>query len=239
VIYKCEECSDTGWVITDNNRYTRCKCVEINFIKRCWENYGIKPDEVKSLKDYIPYNKQCAAAKQKAVKYIENYSMVSAAENNWYGLFGQAGAGKSYIAIAIGAALLTMEHKPRRVVYMPYIEAMRELKVNVLDDECYIKILNHYQRAEVLVIDDLFKDKIKNKKIAYELTEADIKHIYPIINFRYFNKLPTVISSECTPNMLLELDEALGGRILERCDENITVFVGEEYNYRLKKFERN
>jgi len=39
--------------------------------------------------------------------------------------------------------------------------------------------------------------------------------------------------------MLLRLDEALGGRILERCDENITIFTGSEHNYRLKKFEKN
>ena len=238
VTYKCKECSDTGWVKTNDNSYRECKCVEINFIKGCWENYGVKPEEVKPLKDYIAYNKICASAKRKAAKYIENYSDVSATENNWFGLFGQAGAGKSLIAIAIGAALLNMEPKPKRVIYMPYIEAIRELKVNVLDDESYIKLLTRYQKAEVLVIDDLFKDKIKSNKVAYELSEADIKHIYPIINYRYFNKMPTIISSECTPNMLLELDGALGGRILERCDDNITVFVGAEFNFRLKKFEK-
>lgn len=236
--HKCEECRDTGWVETDNNKFKRCRCMELKYIKSCWKNYGVKPEEVKPLREYNAYNKTCSLAKSKAVNYITNFMNISKEENNWFGLFGQPGAGKSFIVIAIGAALLTRKDKPVKVVYMPYLEVMRELKANVLDDEYYIKMLDRYKRAEVLIIDDLFKDKIKKGKLTYELTESDIKHIYPIINYRYFNKLATLISSECTPNVLLDLDEALAGRILERCDENITVFVGSEFNYRLKKFEK-
>ncbi len=201
-------------------------------------NYGVKSEEVKTLEAYIPMNKTGAAARQKAAKYIADFDEISKKENNWFGLFGQPGAGKSHIIIAIGAALLNRPNKPVRVVYMPYLEVIRELKSKVMDDEKYSKLLHRYQSAEVLIIDDLFKDKVKKSRLAYELTEADIKHVYSIINYRYYNELPTIISSECTPNILLELDEALGGRILERCDENITVFVGAENNYRLRKFEK-
>ena len=239
VTYKCEACSDTGWLRNEDDSYRKCRCVEIDFLKRCWENYGVKPSEVKSLSSYIGYDRVCTAAKDKATRYITEFSEMSLKENNWFGLFGQAGSGKSHLVIAMGAALLNKEHKPKKVVYMPYLEAMRELKANVLDEKNYTKLLNRYQKEEVLVIDDLFKDKVKNNKLTFELTEADMKHLYPIINHRYFNKLPTIISSECTPNMLLRLDEALGGRILERCDENITIFTGSEHNYRLKKFEKN
>lgn len=239
VIYKCTKCCDTGWIETDRNSYKKCICVDLKFIKKCWENYGVKPEAVKTLKDYVSYNKICDAAKQKAFNYITCFTEIKERENNWFGVFGQSGSGKSHIVIALGSELLNRKDKPVRAVYMPYIEVMRELKANVLHDEYYIKLLNRYQRAEVLIIDDLFKDKVKKNKLAYELSEADIKHIYPIINYRYFNKLPTVISSECTPNMLIDLDEALGGRILERCNENITVFMGQENNYRLKKFEKN
>ena len=115
---------------------------------------------------------------------------------------------------------------------------MRELKANSMDDEYYFKLVNRYKMAEVLVIDDLFKDKVKSGKLTGDLTEADMKHIYPILNYRYNNKLPTIFSTECDINMLLNLDEALAGRIIESCGENITVFQGSEYNYRLRNIRK-
>ncbi|CAI3652424.1 hypothetical protein CNEO4_2120001 [Clostridium neonatale] len=66
-----------------------------------------------------------------------------------------------------------------------------------------------------------------------------MKHIYPIINFRYTNKLPTLISTECTPNMLMNLDEALAGRILEMCGKKFGNVFDEECNYRLKEFKNS
>jgi DNA replication protein DnaC len=219
--YTCSECRDSGWVETDFNSFKRCKCADLNMIKECWENYGVKSEEVKTLEAYVPVNKAGASALRKAKYYIDNFDEISRKENNWLGIFGQPGSGKSHIIIAIGAALLNRTNKPVRVVYMPYLGVIRELKAKVTDDEKYSKFLSRYQKAEVLIIDDLFKDKVRKNKAACELTEEDFKHIYPVINYRYYNNLPTVFSSESTPNILLELDEALGGRILERCDKNI------------------
>jgi DNA replication protein DnaC len=119
---------------------------------------------------------------------------------------------------------------------MPYIEVMRELKTCSMDEDYYNAKLWRYQRAKLLIIDDLFKDKIKKGKVVGELSEADIKHIYPIINHRYINHLPTLISSECTPYMLTDFDEALAGRIVEMCGDNVVVFNNSKYNYRMRNF---
>lgn len=225
--------------MTESGSYTRCRCVEISIIKGYWENYGINPGEIKSIEQYEAYNKIGISVKQKAVNYINFYNEICKKENNWFGVFGQPGSGKSHIVNAIGAALLERKEQPVRVVYMPYLEVMRELKANAMDDEYYTKLINRYLRGEVLIIDDLFKDKVKNGKVAFDLSEADIKHVCPIINHRYLNKAPTLISTECTPNMLLDLDEAIGGRIFERCDNNITIFIGSEFNYRMKNLRRD
>lgn len=148
-------------------------------------------------------------------------------------LMGQAGGGKTHIILAIGKALLERKMK---VLYMPYLEAIRELKANAMDDEYYNKLINRYKMAEVLIIDDLFKDKVKKGRLTAELTEADMRHIYPILNYRYSNKLPTLISTECTPQMLIELDEALAGRILERCGKSYGIEFNNQCNYRLRQF---
>ncbi|MDK0862331.1 hypothetical protein P5F16_01285 [Clostridium perfringens] len=47
------------------------------------------------------------------------------------------------------------------------------------------KDFEKYKNAEVLVIDDLFKDKVRNGNIIADMTEIDMKHIYPLLNYRY------------------------------------------------------
>ena len=234
--YKCSKCKDTTWILnTDGEVIARCECYQADYTRRLWENYGIKPEEVKKLNEYKPFNALTNSLKTKASNYILQFNEIYATRENGFGILGQSGAGKSHVSIAIGAALLNKNHK---VIYMPYLEAMRELKANSMDDEYYFKLVNRYKMAEVLVIDDLFKDKVKSGKLTGDLTEADMKHIYPILNYRYNNKLPTIFSTECDINMLLNLDEALAGRIIESCGENITVFRGSEYNYRLRNIRK-
>ncbi|SKB01045.1 DNA replication protein DnaC [Caloramator quimbayensis] len=241
--YNCTDCKDTGWIINEDGTCKRCKCYEKDVITRLWKNFGINPDEVKKLNEYAPYDELTKKARDKAINYIKNFEDIRQCKENSFGLFGQPGAGKTHIIVAIGAALLNMD-PPVKVVYMPYLEAMKSLKANVQDEEYYIRLCGRYQMAEVLIIDDLFKDKVKNGKFIkingqfIGLTEADMKHIYPIINYRYINNLPTLISTECTPDMLIDLDEALAGRLIEKCGDNMVVFNGQKYNYRMKKYEK-
>ena len=228
--YKCSKCKDTGWVETERG-YSRCSCYEHDLIERLWENFGVKPSDVKLLREYEIYNEDTKKAKNKAADYITSFYKLES--EKWLCLMGQPGGGKTHIVLAVGKALL---EKKVKVVYMPYLEAIRELKSNSMDDEYYGKLSNRYKRAEVLIIDDLFKDKVKKNKLTSEITSADINHIYPILNYRYTNKLPTLISTECTPNMLMDLDEALAGRILEMCGKKYGCVFGAECNYRLKQF---
>lgn len=146
---------------------------------------------------------------------------------------GQPGCGKTHIVLAVGKALLEQKVK---VVYMPYLEAIRELKSNAMGDEYYNKLSNRYKKAEVLIIDDLFKDKVKKGKLTGEITASDTNHIYPILNVRYSNKIPTLISTECTPEMLIDLDGALAGRILEMCGKRFGNTFNKDCNYRLREF---
>lgn len=227
--YKCTKCRDTGFIQTERG-FARCSCYEEDYIKRLWENFGVNPADVKLLKDYEPYNDVTKRAKHQAAQYINKFDELDKGTN--LVLMGQAGGGKTHIILAIGKALLERKMK---VLYMPYLEAIRELKANAMDDEYYNKLINRYKLAEVLIIDDLFKDKVKKGRLTAELTEADMRHIYPILNYRYSNKLPTLISTECTPQMLIELDEALAGRILERCAKFGVVF-NNQCNYRLRQF---
>ncbi len=201
-------------------------------MEKLWRDFGVNPNKVKKLKEFIPYDSLTIKVKESALEYVKNFTRGRGEGNNWFGLFGQAGSGKSHVILAIGAALLSMDFS---VVYMPYTESMRIAKSYANDDYEYSKIMKKYTSCDVLIIDDFFKDKVRNGEIISSLKESDIRHIYPILNTRYYNNLPIVISSECTLENLVDLDEALGGRILEKCVTKI-FFRGEGYDYRLKSF---
>ena len=76
----------------------------------------------------------------------------------------------------------------------------------------------------VLYIDDMLKGR---------LTETDVNVMYEIVNYRYMNNLPLIISTEKNLDELLVFDEATGSRIIEMCIGNIIYLEGKELNYRL------
>ena len=95
---------------------------------------------------------------------------------------------------------------------------------NILDSEVYNKYLNRYNNARVHLIDDLFKGNI---------TPSDINIIFEIINYRYFNNKPIIVSTEKYKSDLLKIDEAIGSRILEMCDKFNIEVRGKGLNYRI------
>ena len=108
------------------------------------------------------------------------------------------------------------------VVYMSYREVITRLKQNIMDEVYYHRVMGKYKNARVLLIDDLFKGKI---------TESDINIVFELLNFRYFNKLPVIVSCEMDVNRILNIDEAIGSRLVEMCD--IVEVKGRKLNYRM------
>jgi len=231
--YKCNECNDTSWIQGENG-LKRCQCYKLEIVKRRWKKFGVNPDDVKLIKTYEVNTNIRAEARSKAINYIKEFDTIKTQRNSSVAFLGQPGAGKTHLALAIGKELLERKEHVE-VIYMPYLEATRELKANAMDEENYNKMQSKYITCELLIIDDLFKDKVKKGKLIGELKETDMKHIYPIVNQRYVNHKPTIYNSECNANMLLDLDEALGGRIIESCKDNIIIFkYCKENNHRLE-----
>jgi AAA ATPase len=107
---------------------------------------------------------------------------------------------------------------------MGYRDAITSIKQNMLDSVYYNKVMNRYKNARVLFVDDLFKGKI---------TDSDINIMFELINHRYFNNLPVIISSECGVDRLLGIDEALGSRLVEMSKGRIVELRGRDLNYRM------
>ena len=137
-------------------------------MKKRWQRFGVNPDAVKTIKEYKPQTFEQNEAKSKAINYLKEFSGQSS-----IAFLGQPGAGKTHLSLAIGKALI---EQGKNVLYMPYLEAVRELKSKAMSDELYNEILNRYVNAKVLILDDLFKDKVKQGVLVGALSEVDIRH---------------------------------------------------------------
>ena len=202
-----------------------CKCVEIrNSIMRM-KRSGLKD----IIKDYT-FDKFIATENwQKAIK---DAAMEYANEpEGWFFLGGQSGAGKTHLCTAICREFLLAG---KRVKYMLWRDDVVKIKGAVTDSEEYGKLIDQYKTIDVLYIDDLFKTGKDNFNQVQKPTGADINVAFEIINYRYNNpKLLTIISSELTEDELLDIDEAIGGRIYERA-KAFTIGKSRDRNYRIK-----
>ena len=126
----------------------------------------------------------------------------------------------------------------KMVRYMLWRDDVVKLKGNVNDSEAYEKHMSEFKNAEVLYIDDLFKTGKNNEGVPQKPTGADTNIAFELLNYRYNNPgLITLISSECRVTDILDIDEAIGGRIAERTIQHgygINIKPDRTKNYRLR-----
>jgi DNA replication protein DnaC len=135
-------------------------------------------------------------------------------EGEWFFIGGQSGAGKTHICTAAAIAKLKQGKELR---YMEWREEVPKIKASITDAVRYADMMKELKEADVLYIDDLFKTGKNAEGFAAQPTAADVNLAFEIINYRYNQpELITIISSERTLIELMEIDEAIAGRIAER-----------------------
>ncbi|KEI16237.1 ATPase AAA [Clostridium novyi B str. ATCC 27606] len=202
---------------------TRCKCQEGEINKRQWMNRGINPEKTdKTFGNFKVWNDTSMTAKNTATSYYKKFDDIRDSKQNSIIFCGQVGSGKTHLSIALA---LNFIKKGTNVIYMPYRDVVTALKQNMIDYEYYKREISKYQLAEILLIDDLFKGKV---------TESDVNIMFEIINYRYLNNLPIIVSTEFIIERMLNFDEGVGSRIYEMCKYFIVQIEGKENNYRLK-----
>lgn len=224
--YKCPACKDMGWIpVTDSQGYPclrECRCMAMEKAKCRLERSGISREfTAKSFDNFDTRDiGQLVTAVNKAKCYCRDFLQAENTRHNSIIFSGQSGAGKTHLGMAICNWLLGRQVA---VVYMEYRNAVTKLKQQAMDGQAYQGGISRYSSARVLYIDDLLKGKA---------TESDVNILYEIVNYRYMNNLPMVISTEKSLEELMEFDEAIGGRIIEMCIKSLVTLKGKELNYR-------
>ena len=122
---------------------------------------------------------------------------------------GQTGCGKTHLCTAICNEIIERGGSLR---YFQWVRDGTRLKQSLCEDGDYEKEIRQLIGTRYLFIDDLFKQ---------ELTAADIRLAYEILNGRYIAGRPTIISSERSLDCITAArdgeGEAIAGRIFESC----------------------
>lgn len=221
----CPICHNREYIFTVrkgevSSRY--CSCFKIReAIKRMRELGLERQIEKCTFESYQTPHQWQKIAKETALQFVEN-------ENRQWILFaGQSGAGKTHLAVATAFKLL---QKGFNLYYMLWLRDATKLKANINDTTTYENMIIPFRRCKVLYIDDFWKCK----RGQAELTDADVRLAYDILDYRYNNDgRITILSTEWTLEDLIRIDEAVGGRIFEKTKDSQIVLEGQNKNWRI------
>lgn len=227
--FRCEKCKNRGSIPRLREDlsfvYRECDCMDMRRTLLRMEESGLTD----VLNDYT-FGK--FSASQPWQRSAKNAAMSYASDpKGWFFIGGQSGSGKTHLCCAIARHIM---ESGKRLVYMPWCQDAPKLKIGRYEDKKTIDLLENIKTAPVLYIDDLLKTPA-GPQGRQNPTNADVILAFEIINHRYLQKLPTVISTELYPEELCAIDEALAGRIMERSGKNaLRIARTMEKDYRMK-----
>lgn len=250
--HKCDKCKDQGgWtemreadvfgngqVIRDEEVWVECTCAIQRKIERIVAASEITAEFQKmGFKNYQTDNDVRKEMRSLAVDYYKHFKDIRSTRENSIAFVGQVGCGKTHLLSAVSNGLMRECFVP--VMYFPFVEMTESMSANNYEHKD--TIIKKAQQAEVLFIDDLFKPATKEDREGNMIqvpraTPFEQKVMQAIINYRYLNNKPILLSSELDFGTLLSINEALGSRLFEMCGD-YTMQIEEDVmlNWRMRK----
>lgn len=227
--YRCPKCQDHGAIIVqDEDGYettTFCECYYAKRADEAKERNGIAGlFRTKSLKNFRSKTEDQKLAKKQASKYLNDYFDKSLI------VCGHVGSGKTHIAVAVAAEL---ESRNIRIMFLDYAEMIQKLEELKSGSFEYRDYLGRIKNADLLVIDDLLKTGYTEWNGTYKLKTFHKEVVYKIVNYRYNNKKPMIVTTELNIEKMFLIDEAIGSRLLDMAGDNTIEFNDDNDNYRL------
>lgn len=222
----CPECDGRGWVVVaDGGAGTArvCVCRDAERVPRLFERAAIP--ERYAGKNFRNFNtrhgdsaeqSQRQNAKKVCEAYVE-YFLSDEAEERGLVLVGEAGVGKTHLAVSILSELIQRYRVDG--VFVDFTELIHRIQstFDPSSRESKHHVLDPVTEAEVLVLDELGAQK----------PTAWVREIlYLVINARYTRRLPTIFTTNFSLGAGAEsgrgavaLEERIGGPLVSRLHE--------------------
>ncbi len=204
---QCDKCNNRALIasLNDMGKFSvrPCKCSGIRLTVIRLQRQGLyEAAKKKTLSGF-----QTDTESQRALKTLVQ-KFLAEKDSRWMILCGQSGAGKTHLCTAAFVRLSVDRCLDGR--YLVWNSDSRRIKATAKDGDD--RMLNDFKKCDLLYIDDLFKCKRDS-----EPSDADIRLAFEILDYRYSNRLTTIISSEMVLEDIQYLDEAIYRRIREMC----------------------
>ena len=181
-----------------------CSCVQLARNRKRIRESGLERlVERCTFDSFSVKSKWQSVVKEKALDYLKEFT------TKGFFISGQSGSGKTHICTAICNEIMK---NGGRLKYFQWVKDGTRLKQIIGERDQYEEEIDALIKMPYLYMDDLFKQ---------EVSSADIRLVYEIVNGRYNAARPTIISSERNLDFIRRVrsgdGEAIAGRIYETC----------------------
>lgn len=224
---RCCDCRNKGTIAyydeeTGHIGFKDCICrgnrLTVKRLKRAGIYDSLKTKRFSTFETKTPSQ---LAMKQSASDFVQDDSARSIV------FLGQSGCGKTHLCTAVFYELVRRRGLDGE--YFLWNADGRRLKSAAIDDET--GLYDKYKRCGLLYIDDLFKCGRNQWP-----TDADIRLAFELIDWRYSHNMYTIISSEMQFSTILEIDEAIAGRIKQMAGKYLIEIAPDiQKNYRMSE----
>lgn len=214
-----DERASAGYICPERKTCTKLTEYRKGWLKRNIE-FSKMPEQLrlKTLEGFEDKKHFQGILKKAASQYLATAktSFKESRRPPWIFIGGPSGCGKTHAVSAIVNELL---NDGRPIRYISYGDLLRMIANRDYEG------LNRISETQMLYLDDFWK---------IEPNDWEMKEIFNLIDFRYLHDLPTLITSEKTLGTLAQRDEAIAGRISEKCNTFVVgISPGNDRNYRI------